>query len=201
MHNRDTTTLKAGGLLLALMTLSATGYADDVEDSIDEALESYKSGEYKDAMESLNYASQLIQQKRAGTLTSFLPEPLDGWTAEGADSKAAGAAMFGGGTMAKRRYRKDSASVTVEIITDSPLMQGVMMMFSNPMFATSDGGKLERIGRQKAVVKFDPANGDGEIKIVVAKRYLVTIEGQGVTEDILKSYAKAIDYKKLKALP
>jgi len=201
MFNLNINKLKVVGLFLILMAFSAAGYADDIEDSIKEALQYYENGEYKDAVESLNYASQLIQQKKATGLESFLPEPLSGWTAQKTSSQAAGASMFGGGITAERKYSKGSSSIAVKIITDSPLMQSMMMMFSNPMLATSDGGKLERIGRQKAIVKFNPNSKRGEIKIVVAKQFLVLIEGRGITKEDLKGYAKAIDYKKLQSLP
>jgi hypothetical protein len=193
--------LKAVAIAASLVVFSGTSHADDVEDSINEALEYYHDGEYKDAVESLNYATQLIQQKKGGVLETLLPEPLDGWSAQPPSSQAAGAAMFGGGVTAERTYSKNSSSVDIKIITDSPIMQSMMMMFSNPMFAASDGGKLERIGRQKAIVKFDATSKQGEINIVVDKRFLVTIEGSDVSAEELKAYAEAIDYKKLKAMP
>jgi hypothetical protein len=201
MFNLYSNKLMLAGAFLVLMSFSFSGYADDIEDSIKEGLQYYKSGEYKDAVESLNYATQLIQQKKGKGLESFLPEPLKGWTAQKASSQAAGAAMFGGGVTAEREYSKGSSSISIKIITDSPIMQSMMMMFSNPMIATSDGGKLERIGRQKAIVKFDPDNKEGDIKIVVANRFLVLIEGRETTMEDMKAYAKAIDYKKLKSLP
>ncbi len=199
MFNLSINKLKMAGVFLVLMVFSVSGYADDIENSIKEALQYYENGEYKDAVDSLNYASQLIQQKKGKGLEAFLPEPLSGWTAQETSSQAAGAAMFGGGITAERKYSKGSSSITIKIITDSPLMQSMMMMFSNPMFATSDGGKLERIGRQKAIIKFDPNSKRGEIKIVVANRFFVQIEGREVTKKDLKGYAKAIDYKKLKS--
>jgi len=192
--------LKTVGIAVALIALSGAGYADDIEDSINEALQYYQDGEYKDATESLNYATQLIQQKKGKQLETFLPEALKGWSAQEPTSEAAGAAMFGGGISAERAYNKSSSSVTIKIVTDSPIMQGVMMMFSNPMFATSDGGKLERIGRQKAIVKFDADSKQGDINIVVDNRFLVTIEGSDTSLDDLKAYAEAMDYKKLKAM-
>ena len=109
--------------------------------------------------------------------------------------------MFGGGLTAERRYSKQSGNVTIQIITDSPMMQSMMMMVSNPMYAASDGGKLEKIGRQKAIVKYDETRQQGDIKIVVANRFFVQIQGRNVTKDDLKLYAKAIDYKKLAAAP
>ena len=187
-------------LTFNLMIFAQPLYADDVTDSINEALDAYKEGEYSTAVDSLNYASQLIQQKKSETLSSFLPEPLDGWTSNKSESNAVGAAMFGGGITATRQYIKGKNNITVEIVTDSPLLQSMMMMFSNPMYATSDGGKLEKIKRQKAIVKFNPDTNRGDIKIVIANRFLVTVTGNRTTKEDLKAYAKAIDYKKLTAM-
>ena len=74
------------------------------------------------------------------------------------------------------------------------------MMMSNPMFATADGGKLERIGQQKGILKFDPNTKEGELQIIVANRFLITIEGDDITAKALKDYAKAIDYNKLEKM-
>ena len=186
---------------LLFATTASIALADDVTDSVNEALQLYKDGKFSEAVNSLNYASQLIQQKKGASLEAVLPAALAGWTAEEATSQAAGASMFGGGVTAERRYTKDSSSVKVQIVTDSPVLQAVMMMMSNPMFATSDGGKMETIGGQKAIVKMDAANKSGQIQIVVASRFLVTLEGEEVTKDDMSAYAKAIDYTKLATLP
>ena len=174
---------------------------DDVVNSINEGMEFYQSGEFAEATSSLNYAVQLIQQKKGESLSGLLPEPLDGWEAEEAQSQAAGAAMFGGGVTAERSYSKDNSRVSIQIVTDSPMLQGVMMMFSNPMFATADGGKMVRVGRQKAIVKFTPEDESGDLQMVVNNRFLVTVEGSGVSNDDLVNYAKAIDTKKMADLP
>ena len=186
-------------LALPLLLAGAPASADDVEDSIQEALMAYKAGAYRDAIENLDYASQLIMQMKGKGLERFLPPPLSGWAAQAATSQAEAAAMFGGGVTAQRVYSKGAARVTVKIVTDSPMLQGLMMMFSNPMFATAEGGQLQRIRRQKAIMKFDPATRKGEITLAVDNRFLVTIEGEGATADELKAYAEAIDYRKLKA--
>ena len=201
MFNLNIKILKISGLFILSLTSSTLTYADDIEGSIKEALQYYRKGEYKASVESLNYASQLIQQKIAEELESFLPEPLSGWTAQKASSQAMGTSMFGGGIMAERHYSRNSSSITVQIITDSPFTQIMMMMFTNPMFVTFDGGKLEKIDHQKAIIKFNSDDKRGEIKIVVANRFLVSIEGKGITEKELKDYANAIDYKKLQSLP
>lgn len=178
--------------------ISGAVWADEVTDSIEEAIEYYKEGDFVEAADSLDYASQLIRQKRSGSLEAFLPEPLGGWSAEDVKSQAAGAGYLGGMISVKRKYHKDQSSVTIEIITDSPVLQSMVMMFSNPAYASADGGKLTKIKRQKAIIKYRPSRKDGEINIVVAKQYLVTIKGRKIKETDLVDYASAIDYKKLK---
>lgn len=186
---------------LLLASLSTFVNADDVVNTLNEAIKSYESGEYGVAADDLNYALQLIQQKKGKRLEAYLPEALPGWSAKKAESQAAGAGMFGGGITASREYKKDSSNIKVELITDSPLLQSMMGIFSNPMFATADGGKLQRINREKAIVKFNEERQRGDISIVVDKRFLVKVEGQKVSLDDLESYAKAIDFKKLEKLP
>ena len=187
--------------VLMVLCLSFSAMADDVTDSITEAMEQYKKGEYAAAIGSLNYASQLIGQKKGESLETLLPKPLAGWNAEKATSQAAGAAVFGGGVTANRSYSKDDKEVSVSYITDSPMLQGIMMMFSNPMFATADGGKLEKINGQKAIVNYDEDGKSGEIKLVIANRFLITIEGSNVDLKDLKDYAGSIDFNKLASLP
>lgn len=184
-----------------MTTLSHTSVADEVTDSIEEALQAYQNGEHDNAVDSLNYATELIQQKKGEDLAGFLPEPIDDWSAEPASSEAAGALMFGGGITAARQYRKERASVRVSIVTDSPLMHGVMMMLSNPMVMSATSGRMERINGQKMLVNHQAEVHRGEIQAVIANRFFLTIEGSGVTVEELKAYAEAIDYKGLTALP
>lgn len=196
---------KTARILLAIVVgcfLCGTAFADEVTDSINEGLENYKKGNYAEAVNSLNFASQKIAQMKADKIKAFLPKPLSGWKAEEPSSQATGAAVFGGGISAEGKYsKKENSSVTVKFVTDSPMLQSVIMLLSNPMFATSDGGKLEKINNQKAIVKYDAAGKSGSINIVVANKILVTVEGNEVTQDDLMGYAKAVNYDQLAAMP
>lgn len=184
-----------------LLSLGVSLQGDDVTDTIGEALKSYESGEYSTAVDDLNYALELIKQKKSEGLQEFLPKPLEGWSAKEATSQTAGSGIFGGGIAAERTYKKGNSRIKVSMMADSPVLQGMMGLFSNPMFATSDGGKLERINRQKAIVKYDSERESGEIKIALDKRFLITVEGTKVSREDMIAYAKAIDYKKISNLP
>lgn len=192
--------LQISAIMLPL-ALGATARADEVEDAVKEGLEYYQDGDYSSAAGSLDYAAQLVRQKKGGELEALLPDALEGWTAEAASSEGAGAAMLGGAVTARRSYARDDDRVNIQIVTDSPMLQGMMMLFTNPSFATADGGKLERIGGQKAIVKYDATNRQGDISVVVANRFLVTVEGSGVERTELVGYAAAVDYKTLSAKP
>lgn len=183
-------------LALFMAVVSTSLLADDVTDSIQEATAAYESGDIATAVDSLNYAVQLLQQMKGASLAELLPEPLDGWSAEDAESASVGAAMFGGGLTAERSYRKDKSAVDIQIVTDSPMLQGMMAMFSNPMFAASSGGKMTKINGQKVILKYDQGSKDGEVQIMVKNRYMVTVSGDNVSEDELKAYVEAMDFTK-----
>ena len=191
--------LKLQILLSVIMSFFFLSHAqaDEVVDSINEAVEAYKGGRYTEAARSLDYASQLIRQKRAEMLKTLLPAPLPDWTAESASSETAGLAMLGGILSAKRTYRKNLSRVTI-MITDSVALQSIMTLFSNFMFNTTGGGRLKRIGGQKASIKYMPENRDGEITVMVENKCMISIKGEDITEQELMDYASTINYKKLK---
>jgi hypothetical protein len=81
------------------------------------------------------------------------------------------------------------------------MLQSVMMMYGNPAVLGASGGKMERIGGERAVVKWDAEQQDGEITIAVASRFLVQVRGSGTTLADVKAYAGGIDFKKLAAMP
>jgi hypothetical protein len=189
-------------LVLASFIFSGVAYADDVLEAIQEATDAYNEKAYTEAVESLEYAKQLIQQLTSEGLKNFLPQPLEGWKAKEAKSQNLG--MMGGSAGIEQEYWKPGSGdqgrsrVTMSIMGESPMFQGMMNMF-NPAIAGSSGGKLQKIKRNKAIVKYSNDNRDGEIMINVAKKYLVIIKGSNVDKEDLMNYAKAIDYKGLKS--
>ncbi len=187
-------------MLVSLFAFACNASADDVTDTIEEAMEAYKKGEYKKASEDLSYALEAINQKKGNDLKAYLPEPLEGWTAEEAVAQTANVTMLGEGTMLSRTYHRFESLITIEMVMDSPLMQGVAMMMSNPMFRSSEMGELTRINKEKAMVKYDNKEKSGNITMVVANRIMITIKGETVSKEELIAYAHAIDLKKLKEI-
>jgi hypothetical protein len=170
---------------------------DDVLATIEQAVKQYKAGDLAGAASNVDYAAQLIRQKKSEKMKALLPPPLAGWQAGEASAQAMGTAVFGGGVTVSRKYTKGASSVEVEIVSDSPVLQSVMMMLNNPMFAGAGGGTLETIKGQRAIVKYNKGNHNGDVNIVVAGRFMVTIKGQGVQRADLIAYSAAVDYQRL----
>lgn len=184
-------TLTSATLAVALCIGTAPADADDVTDAIEEAAAAYAEGDLAYAQESLQFASQLIGQMKTGTLAGLLPEPLAGWDAQDAETETMGAALFGGGSTASRVYTRNGSEVSIRYTADSPLVAQMAALFSNPAMMGA-GGKLLRLGRQKAVI-----DDDGGVQFVVDNTIMVQIDGNATPEDKI-AYAKIIDIKALK---
>ena len=189
--------IKIFALILGLLLCSGAAYADEILESIQEATDAYNEKAYTEAIEALEYAKQLILQLTSEGMKQFLPPPLEGWTAKEAQSQNMG--MMGGSAAIEQEYTKaDGGRIIINIMGESPMFQGMMAMF-NPAIAGADGGKLQKIKRNKAIVKYDAANRNGEIMINVAKKYLLILKGNRVDKEDMMKYAEAVDYKGLKS--
>lgn len=185
-------------ILLMFPTITQAAEKDPVIQTIEKALSEYKNDDFSNASSSLDYASQLIRQKKGEALAKLLPAPLEGWDATEGSAQVTAASLFGGGLTAQKKYTRDQSVVDIAIITDSPLLQSMIMMFSNPIFAAS-AGQFELINGYKGIVNFQKNGGD--INIVVNNRFLVTLKGKNLSRDDLTSYAKAIDLESISKLP
>lgn len=194
--------------LIILMVFFQVGQvmADEVTDQVNEAMGLYKEGKYSQAASELEFAVQQIREKQVDQLKKALPKPLAGWKADDPEGAAAGAAMFGGGVTASKRYYKgeseaEAPEVRAEIITDSPLLQGMLMFFSNPAILGAQGGKVTKVKSYKAILKKEGSGGQAELSLVVANKILVKLSGQmGATEADLLAYGNAIDYSLLEKM-
>lgn len=184
--------------MLALTLLASPVFAEDeVLRTVDEAVSQYKKGDFAGAASNLDYASQLIRQKKSEEMKSLLPEPLAGWTAEPASAQALGTAVFGGGITVSRSYSNPPASLSIDIVSDSPLLQSLVMMLNNPMFVGASGGKLEAVKGQRAIVKYNESTRSGDLNIVVDNRFMVTVKGQKIGREDLLAFAGLIDFTEL----
>ncbi len=178
-------------IAVAFLAATATAFAaDDVLDAIDQARKSYQSGDLTNAKQSLDLASQLIGQKNAESFAALLPAPLPGWKAEKAQSAATGGAIFGASSASRSYTKSNGDNVEVQITGDSAMVTQIATLLNNPGLAGAIG-KIVRVGNTRAVV-----NSDGDINMVVANKFLVTVQGSADAASKL-AYAQAVDVVKL----
>lgn len=180
--------------IVCAATISLPAFADEIEDAIAEALQAYQDREFTAAGQALSYASQLILQKSASTLSAILPPPLPGWDAKKSETQATDMAMMGGGIQASSGYTEQSDTVEIQTVGDSPLPAQWVPMISDPAMGVAVGAKIERIGKQRGL----PTK-DGEVMLVVDKRFLVTI-GRSAAKETKTEYGQAIDFAALEGL-
>lgn len=171
----------------AALLLAIPASADEFLDSLDLAREAYQAGDLAGAKEEMDYAAQILAQMRMQSLSSLMPEAMEGWTRRDDDSGGGG---FGGLT-ATANYLRTNEHVTIQISVDSPMVATMAMMMGNAA-AMAAQGEMKRIGRQKVLV-----TRQGEIQAVVDNHILVQISGNA-PEDVKEAYFTAIDMRALK---
>jgi hypothetical protein len=196
MHRRLLARLIAS-MLVAAAVAAAGLRAEEISALLKKAGSAYKAGNYDEAISTLDYAGQLIRQKKSDALVRALPSPHAGWTADEPSSEAAPDPQFGGTVAAQRIYVKGDARVTIRVAADSPLLAGPLTLIGDPLLMT---GSAETIQGEKALVTFDPVSRSGDIHVVVNGRVLVTVEGREISREELTGYVAAIDFSTLGAL-
>ncbi len=170
--------------------------ADDVTDQIDQALAAYRKHDLPVALAALEAAANLLRQAQADALKAVLPPPPPGWNADQVDTSAAGVAMLGGGTTVSRTYHNGGQQVEVQIITDSPVLQGMAALINSPLAAAA--------GMQTVVIGGRPmsyAANDNSFMALIAGKTIVKVAGNKATpEPTLHGFIAAIDFTTLERL-
>lgn len=198
--------MKKAAIVLLVVTLGFIGmagaWADEISDTIERAKKLYQEKKYSEAVSELQFAAGQIQNLQAEQLKKLLPDPLPKWTAQEASASAAPMGFFGGGVTASRTYNREDTgeSIEVEILTESPLLQTVMMFLTNPMMlAGQPDTKLVRVKGEKALEKFSAQDKEGELSVVLEGRTLITVKGSEITDkNILYKYMEKMDFGTIK---
>lgn len=193
MHAKITGALAlAAALVLAVDTTAA----DEVTDQLDAAKASYEAGELRAAAETLSAAVETIRaQITAGLLTLF-PPPLEGWTADEAQSQSGGLASMLTGTHLSRRYvREDGAEVSLSLMADSPMMPMLTMAISMPfMMQANEDLKTYSLKGERGMLEHTPGSQTYKVTLMVGSRLLVQGEGSGLADPgPVEQYLKALD--------
>jgi len=202
--------MRKGKIFLPLVALAIVfvfaglTYADDISDQIMDGKKFYDEGKYSQAIDELQFAVGQIQGLQMDELKKALPEPLSGWKGEETQGSSAPMGMFGGGLSVSRHYYKEDSdeSIDIEILSQSPLLQSMMMFFQNPAFlASQPNSKLVRINGKKAIEKFSPQEKEGELSLILEGKTIIKVEGSNIPrKDILYDYMEKVGFDIIKKI-
>ncbi|MGD8207188.1 MAG: hypothetical protein PVH47_03830 [Thiohalocapsa sp.] len=195
---------KTAALLTTLLALGApigpVAEADPITDQIDAGRRAYEAGEARVAIQALQFAVAEIEAQLREQQLKLLPEPLPGWTAEGAASKSEGLAAMIAGTSLSRSYIETDtgAELTITITADSPLLAMMGMMMTTPMLMQAQPGSSPySYDSFRGMLETDDA-GSAKITLMVGTRILLQLEGtDGADRDDLEAYLDAMDLANL----
>lgn len=169
-------------------SVSVMGATSALKEMAAQAEEMQKKG----AVETVNFRS----------LKELLPDDADGLARKEATGEKNGAAGFTIST-ATGKYANDDDSETIELtIVDgggSVMMMGLAAWSMIEVDKETENGyeKTSKLGDNKSYEKYDNASKDGEIAVLVNKRFIVTAKGRGVSMDKLKDALDDVDLDKL----
>lgn len=182
---------------ILLLIAAPWAWADDVEEQIRLGLESYRQGDYRAAIDDLNFAIAQIQEKLNARQAKLLPEPLEGWTASEVEHETAAMSMLGGGTHLARTYRRGDESVEITIMAGSPMVSGLLAMINNPMMLSGNPNmKPYRFERIRGVR--EETGGDIKITLSLGGQIMVQLSGRGAGEESLESYLAVLDFEEIR---
>lgn len=189
MKTKITLTHLKAAVLASVITLpvAQSALADEVIEQIELGLELYQEQEYGAAITELEFAIEDMRKMMSGLIAQTFPEAPSGWTAQEASSGSNGggaAAMFGaGGTSLERVYQQEDGNgqLTASMMLDSPLIQSMGAMFNNPaIIAAQPNMERVRLGREAAVVKWEPERSRAEVTLMLDGRIMMQVKGENL---------------------
>lgn len=141
----------------------------------------------------------------AKLLKEFLPNDAAGLARKSAESEKVGAMGFMV-SKAEANYKNDNGDSSIEIdiidVAGTGALMGMAAWSMMDMDKENENGyeKTTTYKGNKAYEKYNSKNKDGEMAVIVAKRFVVTVRGNNVEMDKVKDTLDDIDLGKLEDL-
>jgi len=210
----------AGLALLGLLVMMGCGMcsrkpdADQAAQKAEEAREAQEAAEpglqqMGDALSKMKEAmegkGEPVEPVNYQSLKALLPETAADLARESAEGEKTGA-MGVKVSMARARYANEESSLEIEI-TDMGTASGLTAMASAAwtlvdMDKESDAGyeRTTTYRGHRAFEEYDNNAQRGEMRVLVAKRFIVNVQGSNLPMDRIKSALNEVDFSQLAAL-
>ena len=139
-------------------------------------------------------------------LKALMPEDLSGMRRTSSDGEKAGAMGFIVSNAQARYEAEDGGRITVKI-TDMGAVAGVAAMAGYAWAMAEIDRETESgyertvtIGGHRGYEKYNREGKSGEVSLLVANRFVVEIDGDGITMEALKAAVDKVDLGKLESM-
>lgn len=196
-------TLRPGIVATCLLCLTVSpAVADKASDAIDRAKNAYAQGDVGKAYIDLQIALTRVGRKLMAVYEKTFPAAPSGWKARNTRSRNRSNVPVQGFVLNRRYHELDGKGrITAQLIVDSPMLNAMAGMFSNPAMAMRmnyEHTDVEGAG-QPVWVKFDEDRNRGEAVLVIAGRIFIKLTGRNLEDaDILTRMISAWDLTTLK---
>ncbi len=183
------------------------------EDLFASAKAAFDEKKYGRALADLHLLVGAVQKLRIEQIKAVLPAAPAGWKAEDPTGESAGGMFVMVGLTVKREYRKPAPGgeggdesgdggprVSLEVVSDSPMVGMIAPMLSNPaMLQGQEGMSVLNLKGRKALLEWHKESKSGSLKVLLAgNTTLLTLEGREIQKaDLSDVFAKALDVEKI----
>jgi hypothetical protein len=172
--------------LLILLTVTLQVRAQDVNQQLKTASDSYAAGDLENARFALQEALRGVNQAIGQEILDMLPPTLDGMDKVASSDNVSGTNYGFAGLYINREYGSDSLGVTIQVVSDSPLLAGLNTMLSMSVFMASDPNqKRIKVAGYKALMTRSE-DSDGQVSYEIQMPFsssLLTFQSKGIPEE------------------
>jgi len=167
--------------------------AQEFTKQLSEARTAYSTGKLDDSRFAMQQMLQELDIAMGKEILKTLPAKLQDLNANVAKDNVSGATGFLG-VVIHRDYGADTKSVALEIITNSPVLNGINALLSIPVIGNTGDNKVVKVAGYKALLqKISGENEPNEFELQVPlNASLVTLKAPGYTQEQLVQMANAL---------
>ncbi|WP_423146521.1 hypothetical protein [Rubrolithibacter danxiaensis] len=183
-------------LILTILSLVSgiSLYAQNFNKNLATARTAYSAGKLEDSRFAMQQMLQELDLMAGKEVLKILPEKMETLSVNTANDNVSGAAGFAGAVI-HRDYGSADKTVSIEIISNSPLISSINAILAIPFIGRGGNGnqKIIKIEGYKALVQKNDTDSKLSYDVQVPMgSTLLTLKAEGFNEDAVVKFASAL---------
>lgn len=181
-------------IAIVFFALSGSLQAQDFSKRLTEAKTAYAGGKLDDARFAMEQMLQELDIITGKEVLKLLPAKMDDKTANMKEDNVSGSSGFFGVVIHREYGIVDSSKVSLEIISNSPLISSLNALLSVPFMGASGDNKIVKVNGYKALVQKVAGPNDRtdyELQLPLTSS-LITLKAPGASQDDVLKMANTL---------